>query len=197
MSGAEIDRLIQLLAKLPGLGPRSARRAVLYMLKRRDAFMLPLGAAIGEVAEAILPCRICGNLDTTDPCPICADANRDGGLVCVIEDVADLWAIERTSSYSGKYHVLGGILSALDGVRPEDLNIVALVDRAATGDVREVILAMNATVEGQSTAHYLTDRLAATGVKVSRLAHGVPIGGELDYLDEGTLAAALKARRPL
>ena len=196
MSGAEIDRQIQLLAKLPGLGPRSARRAVLYMLKRRDAFMLPLGAAIGEVAEAILPCRICGNLDTTDPCPICADANRDGGLVCVIEDVADLWAIERTSSYSGKYHVLGGILSALDGVRPEDLNIVALVDRAATGDVREVILAMNATVEGQSTAHYLTDRLAATGVKVSRLAHGVPIGGELDYLDEGTLAAALKARRP-
>ena len=196
MSGAEIDRLIQLLAKLPGLGPRSARRAVLYMLKRRDAFMLPLGAAIGEVADAILPCRICGNLDTTDPCPICADANRDDGLVCVIEDVADLWAIERTSSYSGKYHVLGGILSALDGVRPEDLNIVALVDRAATGDVREVILAMNATVEGQSTAHYLTDRLAATGVKVSRLAHGVPIGGELDYLDEGTLAAALKARRP-
>ncbi|HEV2675788.1 MAG TPA: recombination mediator RecR [Aliidongia sp.] len=196
MSGAEIDRLIQLLAKLPGLGPRSARRAVLYMLKRRDAFMLPLGAAIGEVAEAILPCRICGNLDTTDPCPICADANRDGGLVCVIEDVADLWAIERTSSYAGKYHVLGGILSALDGIRPEDLTIGALVDRAAAGDVREVILAMNATVEGQSTAHYLTDRLAATGVKVSRLAHGVPIGGELDYLDEGTLAAALKARRP-
>lgn len=196
MSGAEIDRLIQLLAKLPGLGPRSARRAVLYMLKRRDAFMLPLGEAIGEVASAILPCRICGNLDTTDPCPICADPTRDGGLVCVIEDVADLWAIERTSSYSGKYHVLGGILSALDGVRPEDLNIPGLVDRAAAGDVREVILAMNATVEGQSTAHYLTDRLAATGVKVSRLAHGVPIGGELDYLDEGTLAAALKARRP-
>ncbi|MDB5363414.1 MAG: recombination protein RecR [Rhodospirillales bacterium] len=196
MSGAEIDRLIQLLAKLPGLGPRSARRAVLYMLKRRDAFMLPLGEAIGEVASAILPCRICGNLDTTDPCPICADPTRDGGLVCVIEDVADLWAIERTSSYSGKYHVLGGILSALDGVRPEDLNIPRLVDRAAGGDVREVILAMNATVEGQSTAHYLTDRLAVTGVKVSRLAHGVPIGGELDYLDEGTLAAALKARRP-
>jgi len=196
LSGAEIDRLIQLLAKLPGLGPRSARRAVLYMLKRRDAFMLPLGAAIGEVADAILPCRICGNLDTTDPCPICADAGRDGGLVCVIEDVADLWAIERTSSYTGKYHVLGGILSALDGVRPEDLNIPRLIERAAAGDVREVILAMNATVEGQSTAHYLTDRLAPTGVKVSRLAHGVPIGGELDYLDEGTLAAALKARRP-
>jgi len=197
LSGTEIDRLIQLLAKLPGLGPRSARRAVLYMLKRRDAFMLPLGEAIGEVAAAILPCRICGNLDTTDPCPICADPGRDAGLVCVIEDVADLWAIERTSSYSGRYHVLGGILSALDGVRPEDLNIAGLVDRASTGDVREVILAMNATVEGQSTAHYLTDRLAATGVKVSRLAHGVPIGGELDYLDEGTLAAALKARRPL
>ena len=197
MSGAEIDRLIQLLAKLPGLGPRSARRAVLYMLKRRDGFMLPLGEAIGAVAAAILPCGICGNLDTTDPCPICADPKRDGGLVCVIEDVADLWAIERTASYGGKYHVLGGILSALDGVRPEDLNIPALVARAAGGDVREVILAMNATVEGQSTAHYLTDRLAATGVKVSRLAHGVPIGGELDYLDEGTLAAALKARRPL
>ena len=196
MSGAEIDRLIQLLAKLPGLGPRSARRAVLYMLKRRDAFMLPLGEAIGEVATAILPCGICGNLDTTDPCPICADPKRDGGLVCVIEDVADLWAIERTASYGGKYHVLGGILSALDGVRPEDLNISGLVARAAGGEVREVILAMNATVEGQSTAHYLTDRLAATGVKVSRLAHGVPIGGELDYLDEGTLAAALKARRP-
>jgi recombination protein RecR len=196
MSGAEIDRLIQYLAKLPGLGPRSARRAVLYMLKRRDGFMLPLADAIGEVAAAILPCRICGNLDTTDPCPICADAKRDGGLICVIEDVADLWAIERTSSYAGKYHVLGGILSALDGVRPEDLNIAGLVDRAAGGEVREVILAMNATVEGQSTAHYLTDRLSATGVKVSRLAHGVPIGGELDYLDEGTLAAALKARRP-
>lgn len=196
MSGAEIDRLIQLLAKLPGLGPRSARRAVLYMLKRRDGFMLPLGEAIGAVASAILPCGICGNLDTTDPCPICADPKRDGGLVCVIEDVADLWAIERTASYGGKYHVLGGILSALDGVRPEDLNIPALVARAAAGDVREVILAMNATVEGQSTAHYLTDRLAATGVKLSRLAHGVPIGGELDYLDEGTLAAALKARRP-
>ncbi|GGF08686.1 recombination protein RecR [Aliidongia dinghuensis] len=197
MSGAEIDRLIQLLAKLPGLGPRSARRAVLYMLKRREAYMLPLGSAIGEVAQAIHTCRICGNLDTTDPCPICTDESRDGGLVCVVEDVADLWAIERTSSYTGRYHVLGGILSALDGIRPEDLNIAALVDRAASGAVREVILAMNATVEGQSTAHYLTDRLAATGVKVSRLAHGVPIGGELDYLDEGTLAAALKARRPL
>lgn len=196
MSGAEIDRLIQLLAKLPGLGPRSARRAVLYMLKRRDAFMLPLGAAIGEVASAILPCGTCGNLDTTDPCPICTDPTRDKGLVCVIEDVADLWAIERTASYRGQYHVLGGILSALDGIRPEDLAIAGLIDRAASGDVREVILAMNATVEGQSTAHYLTDRLASTAVKVSRLAHGVPIGGELDYLDEGTLAAALKARRP-
>ena len=197
MSGAEIERLIQLLAKLPGLGPRSARRAVLYMLKRQDAYMLPLAAAIGAVAATILPCRICGNLDTTDPCPICANAARDAGLVCVVEDVADLWAIERTQSYGGRYHVLGGILSALDGVRPEDLNIAGLIDRAAAGDVREVILAMNATVEGQSTAHYLSDRLAETGVKVSRLAHGVPIGGELDYLDEGTLAAALKARRTL
>jgi recombination protein RecR len=196
MAGGEIERLIQLLAKLPGLGPRSARRAVLHMLKRREALMLPTADAIRTVAQSILPCGVCGNLDTTDPCAICANPRRDAGLVCVVEDVADLWAIERTASYSGRYHVLGGILSALDGVRPEDLTIDALVARSAGGAVREVILAMNATVEGQSTAHYLTDRLAATGVKVSRLAHGVPIGGELDYLDEGTLAAALKARRP-
>jgi len=196
MAGSEIERLIQLLAKLPGLGPRSARRAVLHMLKRREALMLPTADAIRSVAQSILPCAVCGNLDTVDPCAICADPRRDAGLVCVVEDVADLWAIERTASYPGRYHVLGGILSALDGVRPEDLNIAGLVTRCASGDVREAILAMNATVDGQSTAHYLTDRLEGTSVKISRLAHGVPIGGELDYLDEGTLAAALKARRP-
>ena len=196
MAGGEIERLIQLLAKLPGLGPRSARRAVLHMLKRREALMLPIAAAIHAVADTIRPCSICGNLDTADPCAICADPRRDAALVCVVEDVADLWAIERTASYAGRYHVLGGILSALDGVRPEDLTIAGLVARCGGGQVREVILAMNATVDGQSTAHYLTDRLDGTGVKISRLAHGVPIGGELDYLDEGTLAAALKARRP-
>ena len=196
MAGGEIERLIQLLAKLPGLGPRSARRAVLHMLKRREALMLPTAEAIRAVAQSILRCGICGNLDTTDPCAICADPRRDAALVCVVEDVADLWAIERTASYGGRYHVLGGILSALDGIRPEDLTIDALVSRCAGGAVREVILAMNATVDGQSTAHYLTDRLEGTGVKLSRLAHGVPIGGELDYLDEGTLTAALKARRP-
>ena len=196
MAGSEIERLIQLLAKLPGLGPRSARRAVLHMLKRREALMLPTADAIRSVAQSILPCAVCGNLDTVDPCAICADPRRDAGLVCVVEDVADLWAIERTASYPGRYHVLGGILSALDGVRPEDLNIAGLVTRCASGDVREAILAMNATVDGQSTAHYLTDRLEGTAVKISRLAHGVPIGGELDYLDEGTLTAALKARRP-
>jgi recombination protein RecR len=196
VAGAEIERLIQLLAKLPGLGPRSARRAVLHLLKKREALMLPIADALRSVAQSILPCTICGNLDTTDPCAICADPRRDPGLVCVVEDVADLWAIERTASYAGRYHVLGGILSALDGVRPEDLNIAGLVARCTSGEVQEVILAMNATVEGQSTAHYLTDRLQGAKVKISRLAHGVPIGGELDYLDEGTLAAALKARRP-
>ncbi|MGB8841095.1 MAG: recombination mediator RecR [Aliidongia sp.] len=197
MAGGEIERLILLLARLPGLGPRSARRAVLHLLKRREALMLPIADSLHAVASSILHCSVCGNLDTTDPCALCADPRRDGGLICVVEDVADLWAIERTASFSGRYHVLGGILSALDGVRPEDLNIARLVERCATGEVREVILAMNATVDGQSTAHYLTDRLAGLPVKISRLAHGVPIGGELDYLDEGTLAAALKARRPL
>jgi recombination protein RecR len=197
MAGSEIERLIGLLAKLPGLGPRSARRAVLHLLKRREVLMLPIADSIRSVALSILPCSVCGNLDTVNPCSICADPRRDAGLVCVVEDVADLWAIERTASFTGRYHVLGGILSALDGIRPEDLTIAALVRRCASGEVREAILAMNATVDGQSTAHYLTDRLEGTPVRISRLAHGVPIGGELDYLDEGTLAAALKARRPL
>jgi recombination protein RecR len=192
-----MDPLIQLLAKLPGLGPRSARRAALFLLKRRESLMEPLAAALAAAARQMRPCSICGNLDGADPCAVCRDPARDAGLVCVVEDVADLWAIERTGAYAGRYHVLGGTLSALDGVGPEDLHIDALIGRCAAGGVREVILAMNATVEGQTTAHYIIDRLAGSGVALSRLAHGVPVGGELDYLDEGTLAAALAARRPL
>ncbi len=188
--------LIQLLAKLPGLGPRSARRAALFLLKRRESLMQPLAAAMAEAAQRIRACSTCGNLDTAAPCAICADPRRDAGLVCVVEDVADLWAIERTGAYAGRYHVLGGTLSALDGIGPEDLGIDALARRGAQG-VREIILAMNATVEGQTTAHYIMDRLAALPLQVSRLAHGVPVGGELDYLDEGTLSAALASRQVL
>ena len=193
----ELDRLIQLLAKLPGLGPRSARRAALFLLKRRESLMEPLAAALTETAAKVRACSLCGNLDTADPCTLCRDPRRDQSLICVVEDVADLWAIERSAAYRGLYHVLGGTLSALDGVGPEDLRIEPLVKRVAQGKVHEVILAMNATVEGQTTAHYVMDRLAETGVRVSRLAHGVPVGGELDYLDEGTLIAALAARKPL
>jgi recombination protein RecR len=194
---ADLTHLIQLLAKLPGLGPRSARRAALFLLKRRESLMEPLAAAMAETARQIRPCRLCGNLDTLDPCAVCRDPKRDAGLVCVVEDVADLWAIERTGAYAGRYHVLGGTLSALEGIGPEELHIDALLARCAAGGVREVILAMNATVEGQTTAHYIMDRLAGSSVAVSRLAHGVPVGGELDYLDEGTLAAALAARQTL
>jgi recombination protein RecR len=190
----ELDRLIQLLAKLPGLGPRSARRAALYLVKRREAVMEPLAAAMAEAARTIQPCTICGNLDTIDPCTLCADPRRDAAQICVVEDVADLWAIERAHVFKGRYHVLGGTLSALDGIGPGELRIDALVARVKEAGVREVILAMNATVEGQTTVHYIIDRLADTGAAVTRLAHGVPVGGELDYLDEGTLAAALKAR---
>src|SRR5487761_248659 len=193
----ELDRLIQLLAKLPGLGPRSARRAALFLLKRRESLMEPLAAALTETAAKVKPCGRCGNLDTADPCALCRDLRRDQQLICVVEDVVDLWAIERSAAYNGLYHVLGGTLSALDGVGPEDLRIEPLVKRVAESKTREVILALNATVEGQTTAHYVMDRLAATGVHVSRLAHGVPVGGELDYLDEGTLSAALAARKPL
>ncbi|HYL34010.1 MAG TPA: recombination mediator RecR [Stellaceae bacterium] len=193
----ELDRLIQLLSKLPGLGPRSARRAALFLLKRRESLMEPLAAALTETAAKVKPCSRCGNLDTADPCALCRDPRRDQGLICVVEDVADLWAIERSAAYNGLYHVLGGTLSALDGVGPEDLRIEPLVKRVADSKAREVILALNATVEGQTTAHYVMDRLVATGVNVSRLAHGVPVGGELDYLDEGTLSAALAARKPL
>ncbi len=191
----EIDRLIQLLARLPGLGPRSARRAVLHLIKRRESLMQPLAQALSDAADAILVCDTCGNLDTVEPCGICMDEARDRALVCVVEDVADLWALERTRSFKGRYHVLGGRLSALDGVGPEDLNIAGLVARAEAGDLREVILAMNLTVDGQTTAHYIADRLAETGVEVTRLAHGVPVGGELDYLDDGTLETALRSRR--
>lgn len=194
-AGPEIERLIQLLAKLPGLGPRSARRATLHLIKRRDALMRPLAAALAATADTILACPICGNLDTVSPCAVCSDPTRDRSILCVVEDVADLWAIERSQSHRGVYHILGGILSALDGIKPEDLAIDSLVSRASSPEVAEVILAMNATVEGQTTAHYVTDRLAGTATRVTRLAHGVPIGGELDYLDEGTLAAALRARR--
>ena len=195
MSGSDIEQLIQLLARLPGLGPRSARRAALYMLKRRVAVMLPLVDGLKRAAEHILSCSVCGNFDTVDPCAICADSKRDGSVICAVEDVGDLWAIERSGAFRGRYHVLGGVLSALDGVGPEDLNLASLVARAKPPAVKEVVLAMNATVDGQTTAHYLMDRLGGAGVMLSRLAQGVPIGGELEYLDDGTLAAAFKARR--
>jgi recombination protein RecR len=193
----ELDRLIQLLAKLPGLGPRSARRAALYLIKRRESVMEPLAAALKEAAAHIHPCSVCGNLDASDPCALCRDPRRDQGTICVVEDVADLWAIERSASFRGVYHVLGGTLSALDGIGPEDLKIEALAARVTQTKAREVILAMNGNVEGQTTAHYIADRLAGSGALVSRLAHGVPVGGELDYLDDGTLIAALKSRRTL
>jgi recombination protein RecR len=195
MSTPEIERLADLLAKLPGLGPRSARRAVLHLIKRPGQLMQPLAEAIASAANAIRTCTSCGNVDTVDPCRICDDPERDRSVICVIEDVADLWALERTASYGGNYHVLGGTLSALDGVGPEDLRIGRLVDRAKSAQVTEIILATNATVAGQTTAHYITERLADAGVMISRLAHGVPVGGELDYLDDGTLTAALKSRR--
>ncbi len=195
-AGPEIERLIQLLAKLPGLGPRSARRAALTLLKKRELLLEPLAGALREAADAITTCEICGNLDTTSPCALCRDSRRDGHVLCVVEDVADLWALERAAVFKGRYHVLGGALSALDGITPERLNVKSLLARVGEG-VEEVILAMNATVEGQTTAHYLMDTLEPTGVKITRLAHGVPVGGELDYLDEGTLSAAFSARRTL
>src|SRR6185436_2980819 len=197
MNGPEIERLIQLLGRLPGLGPRSARRVALHLLKKREVLMQPLSTALADAARAIRPCTTCGNLDTIDPCSICADPRRDSTLMCVVEDVGDLWAMERGKIFSGRYHVLGGTLSALDGIGPDELNIAGLLRRLAGGGVREVIVATNATVDGQTTAHYLAERLAETGVPMTRLAHGVPVGGELDWLDDGTLATALKARRAL
>ena len=193
----QIERLIQLLARLPGLGPRSARRAALQMIKKPDTIMEPLARALVDAADAIQTCGTCGSIDTRNPCAICADPDRDSTQLCIVEEVADLWAIERTGSFPGRYHVLGGRLSALDGIGPEDLNIASLISRAAAQEVTEVILATNLTVDGQTTAHYLTERLKSTGVAVTRLAHGVPVGGELDYLDDGTLTAALRARRAL
>jgi recombination protein RecR len=190
---SELDTLIQMLAKLPGLGPRSARRAALYLIKHREILLEPLAAALAKAAAAIRPCPVCGNLDTVEPCAICRDPERDATTICVVEDLADLWALERTGAFAGRYHVLGGTLSALDGIGPEELNIERLLARVRPG--QELVLALNATVEGQTTAHYLVDRLAGRDVKISRLAQGVPIGGELDYLDDGTLTAALKARQ--
>ncbi|WP_316979724.1 recombination mediator RecR [Shumkonia mesophila] len=197
MVTSDIEHLISLMAKLPGLGPRSARRAVLYLLKRRDALMGPLAQAMAGAAVSVRACSECGNLDSTDPCHLCTDPKRDPSLICVVEDVAGLWALERTAAFRGRYHVLGGTLSALDGVGPEELRIPRLVERAGRSEVKEVILATGVTVEGQTTAHYIVERLAGCGVVVSGLAHGVPVGGELDYLDDGTLNAALKARRPV
>jgi recombination protein RecR len=197
MVSEDIEKLITLLAKLPGLGPRSARRAALNLIKRKETLMQPLAKAMATAAEQIKNCSVCGNLDTRDPCKLCNDPRRDKTIICVVEDVADLWALERTTAFRGQYHVLGGTLTALDGVGPDDLHIPQLVLRASGGGVKEVILATNVTVDGQTTAHYIADRLEEKGVNVSGLAHGVPVGGELDYLDDGTISAAINARGPL
>lgn len=194
IAGPEIERLIQLLAKVPGLGPRSARRAALHLIKKKELLLAPLSAALAEALEKVRVCSVCGNVDTADPCTICTDPRREQATLIVVEDVADLWALERAGAMNVRYHVLGGTLSPLDGIGPDDLNIAGLVARVAECGVAEIVLAVNATVEGQTTAHYIIDRLAGLEVKVTRLAHGVPVGGELDYLDEGTLAAALKSR---
>jgi recombination protein RecR len=195
-AGPEIERLIALLSKLPGLGPRSARRATLALLKRRDQLLMPLSDALSAAAARVKTCSVCGSLDTSDPCAVCADASRDATLICVVEEVGALWALERGQSYRGRYHVLGGLLSALDGRGPEALRVGSLLERVAGGEVREVILALPATVDGQTTAHYIAERLAATNTPVTMLARGVPVGGELDWLDDGTIAQALRARRP-
>jgi len=195
-AGPEIERLIGLLSKLPGMGPRSARRATLALLKKRDQLLAPLAQALAEAADKVRNCSVCGTPDTRDPCAICSDTERDATLICVVEEAGALWAMERVGAFRGRYHVLGGLLSALDGVGPEHLRVRELVERASDGVVREVILALPATVDGQTTAHYLTDRLGPSGVAVTSLARGVPVGGELDWLDDGTIAQALRARRP-
>ncbi len=197
MASPEIEALTSALARLPGLGPRSARRAVLHLIKRRESALEPLLTALGAVSQRLSTCSTCGNVDTTDPCAICADPRRDVRQLCVVEEVADLWALERSRLFPGRFHVLGGRLSALEGVRPEDLAIDSLVGRIAAGGIDEVVLAMNATLEGQTTAHYVAERIERFPVRVTQLAHGLPVGGELDYLDEGTLAQALRARRPV
>jgi len=195
-AGPEIERLIGLLAKLPGMGPRSARRAALALLKRREQLLEPLAQAMRDTADRVVSCSVCGAPDTRDPCAVCADETRDNGLVCVVEEAGALWAMERSGAFRGKYHVLGGLLSALDGIGPEALRIGELVGRARSGAVREVVLALPATVDGQTTAHYLAERLKDTGVELTSLARGVPVGGELDWLDDGTIVQALRARRP-
>jgi len=197
MASSEIDALTQALARLPGLGPRSARRAVLHLMKRRETALAPLLKALERVNEALAVCSVCGNVDTVDPCSVCTDPRRDDRLLCVVEEVSDLWALDRSRLFPGRFHVLGGRLSALEGVRPEDLGIDTLIGRVAKGGIDEVVLAMNATLEGQTTAHYLAERLEGFPVRLTQLAHGLPVGGELDYLDEGTLAQALRARRPV
>ncbi len=194
--GPELQRLIDLLAKMPGLGPRSAKRAALYLLKKREPVMRPLAFALADAADKVKACAICGNWDSIDPCAICSDPSRDPAILCVVQDVGDLWALERAGAHKGRYHVLGGLLSALDGIGPADLHIGGLVARAADGVVREIVLALPATVDGQTTSHYVMDQLLAMKISVTRLSQGVPVGGELDYLDEGTLAAAMKTRRP-
>lgn len=194
IAGPEIERLIQLLARVPGLGPRSARRAALQLMRRKEELLAPLAGAMQVAAERIITCETCGTIDTMSPCTLCRDPRRDGSILVVVETVADLWALERANALNARYHVLGGVLSPLDGIGPKDLTIAGLLERVAAGGVNEVIIALNATVDGQTTAHYLTDLLSPTGVSVTRLAHGVPVGGELDYLDEGTLAAALRSR---
>jgi recombination protein RecR len=195
IAGPEIERLIQLLSRLPGLGHRSARKAALALIKKRADLLEPLAAAMSEAARKIVVCPTCGNVDTVSPCSVCRDERRDGSMIVVVEEVGDLWALERAGVVNGRYHVLGGHLSPLDGVGPEDLSIAGLLARAREPGVKEVLLALNATVEGQATAHFIAEHLAGAGIVVSRLAHGVPVGGELDYLDEGTLAAAIKSRR--
>tara|TARA_R100001132_G_scaffold9379_1_gene8925 strand:- start:2124 stop:2729 length:606 start_codon:yes stop_codon:yes gene_type:complete len=196
-AGPEILRLIELISRLPGLGLRSARRVALFLLKRRDTLLKPLADALAEAGEKIERCKVCGNFDTVQPCAVCQAGGRDDALVCVVEDVPDLWALERGGAFRGRYHVLGGVLSAIDGITPDDLNIPSLVTRVDAGGIREVILALNATVDGQTTAHYVAELLEGKGVSVTRLAHGVPVGGELDHLDDGTLAAALRSRRDI
>jgi len=197
MASQEIERLASALARLPGLGPRSARRAVLWLVKKRDTALPSLLEALEGVQDRLVECDTCGNVDTQNPCGICADPRRDQKSICVVEDVADLWALDRAKLFTGRYHVLGGKLSALDGVRPEDLNIASLLGRIEEGGVDEVVLAMNATLEGQTTSHYIAERLEDFPLRITQLAHGLPVGGELDYLDEGTLAQALRARRPV
>ncbi|MEM1379881.1 MAG: recombination mediator RecR [Pseudomonadota bacterium] len=195
-AGPELDQLISLLAKLPGFGPRSATRAALHMLRKREVVMQPLSEAMARALETVRSCSVCGNWDSQDPCTICSDTTRDASVLCVVQDVSDVWALERARAHRGFYHVLGGIISPLDGIGPDDLRIKELAERAGAPEVLEIILALSATVDGQTTVHYLTERLEGRGVTISRVAHGVPVGGELDVLDEGTLAAALKARQP-